>query len=96
MLGSRHERSGSMQRKEHSGFAEPSLWRPKTISRGPRELKESAMAKDAYDSGVTAEQRQEIRRLCQEAGVPDKSGELFTHETAQRFIEDMRRKVAEH
>ena len=51
------------------------------------------MAKDAYDSGVTAEQRQEIRRLCQEAGVPDKSGELFTHETAQRFIADMRPKV---
>jgi hypothetical protein len=53
------------------------------------------MAKDAYDSGATAEQRQEIRRLCQEARVPDKSGEMFTRETAQRFIDDMRRKVEE-
>ncbi len=53
------------------------------------------MAKDAYDSGVTAEQRQEIRRLCREAGVPDKSGEMFTRETAQSFIDDMRRKVEE-
>ena len=52
------------------------------------------MAKDAYDSGVTQEQRQEIRRLCQEAHVPDKSGEMFTHESAARFIEEMRNKLA--
>lgn len=53
------------------------------------------MAKDAHDSGVTAEQRQEIRKLCQEANVPDKSGEMFTEESAQRFIDDMRNKVRE-
>jgi hypothetical protein len=52
------------------------------------------MAKDAYDSGVTQEQRQEIRRLCQEAHVPDKSGEMFTHDSAQRFIDEMRDKLA--
>jgi hypothetical protein len=53
------------------------------------------MAKDAHDSGVTAEQRQEIRRLCQAASVPDKSGEMFTQESAQRFIDDLRKKVDE-
>lgn len=53
------------------------------------------MAKDAHDSGVTAAQRQEIRRLCQAAGVPDKSGEMFTEESAQRFINDMQQKVGE-
>jgi hypothetical protein len=53
------------------------------------------MAKDAHDSGVTAEQRQEIRRLCQEAGVPDKSGEMFTQASAARFIADMKQKISE-
>ena len=53
------------------------------------------MAKDAHDSGVTTEQRQEIRKLCQDAGVPDKSGEMFTQASAQRFIDDMRRKIEE-
>lgn len=53
------------------------------------------MAKDAHDSGATAEQRQEIRRLCQTARVPDKSGEMFTQESAARFIDDMRQKVSE-
>jgi len=53
------------------------------------------MAKDAHDSGVTAEQRQEIRRLCQDAGVPDKSGEMFTQETATRFIVDLKQKISE-
>ena len=53
------------------------------------------MAKDAHDSGVTTEQRQEIRRLCQQAGVPDKSGEMFTQASAQRLIDDMRQKVDE-
>ena len=53
------------------------------------------MAKDAYESGVTHEQRQEIRKLCQEARVPDKSGEMFTEATAAEFIDDMRRKLAE-
>ena len=53
------------------------------------------MAKDAYDSGVTQEQRQEIRRLCQVARMPDKSGEMFTQESAARFIDEMRDKLAE-
>lgn len=52
------------------------------------------MAKDAYDSGVTQEQRQEIRKLCQQAHIPDKSGEMFTHESAARFIDEMRDKLA--
>lgn len=53
------------------------------------------MVRNAHESGVTAEQRQEIRRLCQEAHVPDKSGEMFTRETADAFILDMRRKIEE-
>jgi hypothetical protein len=53
------------------------------------------MAKDTHDSGVTAEQRQEIRRLCHEAGVPDKSGEMFTQTSATRFIADMKKTISE-
>jgi hypothetical protein len=53
------------------------------------------MAKDAYDSGVTQEQRREIRELCQQAQVPDKSGEMFTQETANKFIEDLKQKLAD-
>lgn len=53
------------------------------------------MIKNARESGATAEQRQEIRRLCQEAHVSDKSGEMFTREAADAFIRDMRRKVEE-
>lgn len=52
------------------------------------------MAKDAYDSGVTQEQRQEIRRLCQVARIPDKSGEMFTQDSAARFIDELREKLA--
>jgi hypothetical protein len=52
------------------------------------------MAKDAYDSGVTQEQRQEIRRLCQVARIPDKSGEMFTRDSAARFIDELREKLA--
>jgi hypothetical protein len=54
------------------------------------------MAKDAYDSGVTQEQRQEIRELCQQAQVPDKSGEMFTQQTAEKFIQDLRAKISVH
>lgn len=51
------------------------------------------MVKNTLESDVTAEQRQEIRRICQEARVTDKSGEMFTREITDAFILDMRRKV---
>ena len=38
-------------------------------------------------------QRDEIKRLCHEADIPDKSGELYTEETAQAVIEDLREKA---
>lgn len=47
------------------------------------------------DKLMTEAQRQEIKRLCQEAEVPDKSGELLTREGAQHFIDDLRRQQSE-
>jgi hypothetical protein len=44
---------------------------------------------------MTDAQRDEIKRLCQETQVPDKSGELLTQEGAQRFIDDLRRQRTE-
>jgi hypothetical protein len=44
---------------------------------------------------MTEEQRDEIKSLCQKANVPDKSGELFTEEGAQQFIDDLRKQMAE-
>jgi hypothetical protein len=43
---------------------------------------------------MTAAQRDEIKLLCREAEIPDKSGELYTEETAQALIDDLRRKAA--
>jgi hypothetical protein len=42
---------------------------------------------------MTDAQRNEIKRLCQEADIPDKSGELYTQKTAQALIEDLREKA---
>jgi hypothetical protein len=42
---------------------------------------------------MTDAQRDEIKRLCHEADIPDKSGELYTEETAQALIEDLREKA---
>jgi hypothetical protein len=42
---------------------------------------------------MTDRQRDEIKRLCHEADIPDKSGELYTEETAQALIEDLREKA---
>ena len=44
---------------------------------------------------MTEAQRDEIKTLCQKAGVPDKSGELLTQEGAQHFIEDLKEQLAE-
>ncbi|MEA2822578.1 MAG: hypothetical protein QOJ86_4582 [Bradyrhizobium sp.] len=38
---------------------------------------------------MTEAQRQEIKRLCVAAEIPDKSGELYTEETAQALIENL-------
>ena len=43
---------------------------------------------------MTEAQRQEIKHLCRAAEIPDKSGELYTEETAQALIEDLRGKAS--
>jgi hypothetical protein len=43
---------------------------------------------------MTETQREEIKRLCQQADIPDKSGELYTEPTAQALIKDLREKAA--
>ena len=47
------------------------------------------------DAPMTEEQRAEIKRLCHQADVPDKSGELLTQDGARHFIDDLRRQLAE-
>ena len=44
---------------------------------------------------MTKQQRDEIKRLCKQADVPDKSGELLTQEGAQHFIHDLRKQIEE-
>ena len=46
------------------------------------------------ETPMTEAQRDEIKLLCREAEIPDKSGELYTEETAQALIDDLRRKAA--
>ena len=42
---------------------------------------------------MTDQQRDEIKRLCHEADVPDTSGELLTREGAQHFIDDLKKQL---
>ena len=44
---------------------------------------------------MTESQRDELKTLCQNADVPDKSGELLTQEGAQHFIDDLKKQLAE-
>jgi hypothetical protein len=49
---------------------------------------------DERENPMTEAQRQEIKRLCHQADIPDKSGELYTEQTAQALIGDLRAKAA--
>jgi hypothetical protein len=51
------------------------------------------MARNDGERPMTDGQRDEIKRLCHEADIPDKSGELYTEATAQALIEDLREKA---
>jgi hypothetical protein len=51
------------------------------------------MAKN--EDPMTASQREEIKRLCKAADVPDKSGELLSREGAQHFIDDLLKQMHE-
>ena len=42
---------------------------------------------------ITEAQRDELKTLCLKADVPDKSGELLTHEGAQHFIDDLKKQT---
>jgi hypothetical protein len=53
------------------------------------------MVLNAHHDPMTEEQRQEIKRLCAKADIPDKSGELLTRPGAQQIIEDLRGKADE-
>ena len=46
------------------------------------------------DKPMTEAQREQIKLLCREADIPDKSGKLYTSETAQVLIDDLRQKAA--
>jgi hypothetical protein len=47
------------------------------------------------ESMMTEAQRDELKTLCQKAEVPDKSGELLTQEGAQKYIDDLKKQIAE-
>jgi hypothetical protein len=54
------------------------------------------MALNAHHDPMTEEQRLEIKRLCRQTGIPDKSGELLTRQGAGSIIEELRRKATDH
>ena len=54
------------------------------------------MALNAHKDPMTDAQLNEIKRLCHDADIPDKSGELLTRSGAQEIIDDLRQKAAEH
>jgi len=54
------------------------------------------MTLNAHHDPMTEAQRDEIKRLCREADIPDKSGELLTRQGAQDIISDLRQKAREH
>jgi hypothetical protein len=56
---------------------------------GVSRQQERAMANDE----ITLEQRQEIRRLCQEARVPDRSAERMSQEDYKRIVADLKEKA---
>jgi hypothetical protein len=47
------------------------------------------------ETTITHETREKVRKLCSEAGVPDKSPELKTEETAQEFMRELQARMQE-
>jgi hypothetical protein len=78
------------QQTRHQG--EPEL----RFSWGVAWATEISMALNAHKDPATADQLTEIKRLCHQADIPDKSGELLTSSGAQELIDDLRRKASEH
>ena len=46
------------------------------------------MALNAHTDPMTEAQREELKRLCDEADIPDRSGELLTRTGAQQMIDE--------
>ena len=44
------------------------------------------MAKQDSETPMTSAQRDEIKRLCHEAEIPDKSGELYTEKPLRPLL----------
>jgi hypothetical protein len=47
------------------------------------------------DTSISDETRDKVRKLCAEAGLPDKIPELETEEAAQAFIEHLEARMRE-
>lgn len=45
------------------------------------------------DTTITDETRAKVRKLCAEAGLPDKSGECETEEAARALMEDLQKRI---
>lgn len=54
------------------------------------------MALNAHSDPMTEDQRKELKRLCDAADIPDKSGELLTRSGAQDMIDELQQKAREH
>jgi hypothetical protein len=67
--------------------------RARTLSGGEEEPR---MTLNAHHDPMTEAQREEIKRLCREADIPDKSGELLPRQGAHDMLSELRRKAAEH
>jgi hypothetical protein len=59
-------------------------------------MTETFMTLNAHKDPATTDQLAEIKRLCHEADIPDKSGELLTRSGAQSLIEELRQKASEN
>jgi hypothetical protein len=78
-----------------TGFAAERLAFPASGIIGHVEERTSTRERKMEEPMMTEAQRDELKTLCQKAGVPDKSGELLTREGAQHFIENLKKQLAE-
>jgi hypothetical protein len=45
------------------------------------------------DTTISEETRDKVRRLCEKAGLPDKSGDFETEEAARAFMDDLQKRM---
>jgi hypothetical protein len=68
----------------------PGTWQPRQRYRGQREI---MMAHPSEHDQMTDEQRDTIKRLCHEADIPDKSGEILSPDGADALIAELQDKA---